>query len=190
MDSDNKNNELIVEDQNQSLAVSNDLKELANMVNSNQDITQAIGSDAVNNIKAWLLIYTRSQLSRVIKLTTTLSSLEDRVLTMANDKDVELSIDEICKLIGVIQGSLKSTIDLIKQVTSDESYLNVIVHNTNIVNNTLNEYNGMTINNASDVILKNKRSREKVRDAVGVILNQLDNIGTNKTVDGEIKDEK
>jgi hypothetical protein len=79
-----------------------------------------------------------------------------------------------------LQNSLNQSLNLIKQVTTDESYLNVIIQNTQVVNNTLNNYN------VRAPIIANQDSRDKVRTAVSTILAKFEEIAANE---GEVIEE-
>ena len=73
---------------------------------------------------------------------------------------------------------------MIKQVTSDESYINVIVNQTNTINNTLNNYN---VNHATPV-LTNQDSRDKVRNIANQILSSLNQFDNNSGIKEDIID--
>jgi hypothetical protein len=161
-----------------------DVKELSKLVSKDVDITKVLSENTVDNMKAWLIVYSRSQLTRVVRLTDALNKLEDNILTRASCEDVDL--DQLCKLVTIIQKSLNSSLDLIKQVTTDESYLKVIINSTSVVNNNLAQYNN--ISNASDTILKSKNSRDKVRSAITAILSKVDELETTTGVASDLNE--
>lgn len=154
--------------------VSADLGTIARLAKKDIDITAALTDKTVDNMKAFLIIYSRSQLNRVVKLTNSLNKMEDQLIEKAMAGQ-DIDMDALMSVIRVIQKSLDSALGLIKQVTTDESYLQVIVNNTKVVNNTLNQYNVSTA--ASIPVLANQDSREKVRSAIGAILNKVSELG-------------
>lgn len=154
--------------------VSADLSTIARLAKKDIDITAALTDKTVDNMKAFLIIYSRSQLNRVVKLTNSLNKMEDQLIEKAMAGQ-DIDMDALMSVIRVIQKSLDSALGLIKQVTTDESYLQVIVNNTKVVNNTLNQYNVSTA--ASIPVLANQDSREKVRSAIGAILNKVSELG-------------
>lgn len=154
--------------------VSADLGTIARLAKKDIDITAALTDKTVDNMKAFLIIYSRSQLNRVVKLTNSLNKMEDQLIEKAMAGQ-DIDMDALMSVIRVIQKSLDSALGLIKQVTTDESYLQVIVNNTKVVNNTLNQYNISTA--ASIPVLANQDSREKVRSAIGAILNKVSELG-------------
>lgn len=162
-----------VEDRHDKL-VSADLGTIARLAKKDIDITAALTDKTVDNMKAFLIIYSRSQLNRVVKLTNSLNKMEDQLIEKAMAGQ-DIDMDALMSVIRVIQKSLDSALGLIKQVTTDESYLQVIVNNTKVVNNTLNQYNVSTA--ASIPVLANQDSREKVRSAIGAILNKVSELG-------------
>ena len=162
----------VVSDKGKKL-VKADMRQLAKLCRDDVDITSALSTHTVDNMKAFLVAYSRSQLNRVVTLTNSLSKLEDDLISQTlkqEDVDPEL----IMSVIRTIQKSLDSALSLIKQVTSDESYLQVIINNTKIVQNNISQTN---INNRTSYpILDNQDSRDKVRTAVATILSKFEEL--------------
>ena len=162
----------VVSDKGKKL-VKADMRQLAKLCRDDVDITSALSTHTVDNTKAFLVAYSRSQLNRVVTLTNSLSKLEDDLISQTlkqEDVDPEL----IMSVIRTIQKSLDSALSLIKQVTSDESYLQVIINNTKIVQNNISQTN---INNRTSYpILDNQDSRDKVRTAVATILSKFEEL--------------
>lgn len=174
-------NELAPADKRKQDLVNMDLKGIAKLAKRDIDITQALSSNTADNMKAFLLVYSRSQLSRVVTLTNALSKLEDQLITQATtNPECYNNPEALMAIIRTLQNSLNQSINLIKQVTTDESYLNVIIQNTQVVNNTLNNYN------VRAPIIANQDSRDKVRTAVSTILAKFEEIAANE---GEVVEE-
>lgn len=166
----------IYETNNSELQVIEDdeLSKSVSLVNDNQDLSNLINDNTIDNMKAFLVIYSKNQLSRVIKLNNALNKIEDKLINsidLVNDRDIK----NILNITYAIQKSLDNTISLIKQVTSDDSYLQVIIDNSNIVNNNLNILNSTDYSN-SIAKIHNKDSRDKVRNALDEILSQINKI--------------
>lgn len=181
-------NELVKQgEQSPAVPTSQDLtkaniRQIARMVGKEKDISGALTANTVDNMKSFLIVYARSQLNRVVKLTDALGNLEDKLI-MSAMSSTDLDVDALMRIISTIQKSLSSSLDLVKQVTSDESYLNVIINNTEIVNNTINQVN---VGNQIPV-LKNQDSRDKVRGAVNKIMQQLELMEKDESLVVEVK---
>lgn len=174
-------NELAPADKRKQDLVNMDLKGIAKLAKRDIDITQALSANTADNMKAFLLVYSRSQLSRVVTLTNALSKLEDQLISQATTNPECCNNPEaLMAIIRTLQNSLNQSLSLIKQVTTDESYLNVIIQNTQVVNNTLNNYN------VRAPIIANQDSRDKVRTAVSTILAKFEEIAANE---GEVVEE-
>lgn len=176
-----KMNELAPADKRKQDLVNMDLKGIAKLAKRDIDITQALSANTADNMKAFLLVYSRSQLSRVVTLTNALSKLEDQLISQATtNPECYNNPEALMAIIRTLQNSLNQSLSLIKQVTTDESYLNVIIQNTQVVNNTLNNYN------VRAPIIANQDSRDKVRTAVSTILAKFEEIAANE---GEVVEE-
>lgn len=174
-------NELAPADKRKQDLVNMDLKGIAKLAKRDIDITQALSANTADNMKAFLLVYSRSQLSRVVTLTNALSKLEGQLISQATTNPKCYNNPEaLMAIIRTLQNSLNQSLSLIKQVTTDESYLNVIIQNTQVVNNTLNNYN------VRAPIIANQDSRDKVRTAVSTILAKFEEIAANE---GEVVEE-
>ena len=174
-------NELAPADKRKQDLVNMDLKGIAKLAKRDIDITQALSANTADNMKAFLLVYSRSQLSRVVALTNALSKLEDQLISQATtNPECYNNPEALMAIVRTLQNSLNQSLSLIKQVTTDESYLNVIIQNTQVVNNTLNNYN------VRAPIIANQDSRDKVRTAVSTILAKFEEIAANE---GEVVEE-
>lgn len=174
-------NELAPADKRKQDLVNMDLKGIAKLAKRDIDITQALSANTADNMKAFLLVYSRSQLSRVVTLTNALGKLEDQLIVQATtNPECYNNPEALMAIIRTLQNSLNQSLNLIKQVTTDESYLNVIIQNTQVVNNTLNNYN------VRAPIIANQDSRDKVRTAVSTILAKFEEIAANE---GEVVEE-
>lgn len=152
--------------------VKTDLDTIAEKCQNDISIADYLGSSTLDNMKSFLIVYARSQLTRIIKLTKALDEMETALLEEAM-KPENISPETLMATIKTIQNSLNSAINLVKQVTSDESFINVIIDNSKVINNNLNQVNNYAINNAR-IQLPSQKSRAKVRDTVSLILAKLE----------------
>ena len=156
------------------------LEEVAEMAKNEISIANAVTSQTLDNLKIFQIVYSRSQLERVVKLTNRLQELEDRLL----DRSEEVTdLYDLMNIIKLIQGSLDRSLDAIKQITRNEEFLQVVIKNANIVNNQLNSYTG--INSTRDLSkIHNQDSRDKIRNAISSMIDLLNQDNT-ETIDME-----
>lgn len=159
------------------------LEEVAEMAKNEVSIANAVTSQTLDNLKIFQIVYSRSQLERVVKLTNRLQELEDRLL----DRSEEVTdLYDLMNIIKLIQGSLDRSLDAIKQITRNEEFLQVVIQNANIVNNQLNSYTG--INSTRDLAkIHNQDSRDKIRNAISSMIDLLNQDNT-ETIDMEDTD--
>lgn len=167
-----------------------DMRQLAKLCRNDIDITPALSANTVDNMKAFLVAYSRSQLNRVVTLTNSLNKLEDDLINQTLEAGVDPKL--LISVIRTIHGSLDSALGLIKQVTSDESYLQVIINNTKIIQNNINQ---TSINNRiheANPILASQDSRDKVRGALNTIFAKLNELpveeggGSSNDIEAEV----
>lgn len=175
-------NELAPTEKRRQDLLNADLKTVAKLAKKDIDITPALTANTADNMKAFLLVYTRSQLTRVVTLTNALSKLEDKLINDAMVNPEYWNPEALMATIRTLQSSLNQSINLIKQVTTDESYLNVIIQNTQVINNNLNHYN------VAAPILANQDSRDKVRTAVSAILSKFEELSDAEGVETREED--
>lgn len=120
-----------------------------------------------NNSKIFLIYFAKSQLQRVVKLSGYLEQLEDQL--MANSEDVT-DPDVIMRMIGTIQNSMMTAINLIDRVSTDDSYVKLVFNDNRQIINNLNQ----TTINASQEINLSKESRSRLRDLANSLLSQVD----------------
>ena len=156
------------------------LEEVAEMAKNEISIANAVTSQTLDNLKIFQIVYSRSQLERVVKLTNRLQELEDRLL----DRSEEVTdLYNLMNIIKLIQGSLDRSLEAIKQITRNEEFLQVVIQNANIVNNQLNSYTG--INSTRDLAkIHNQDSRDKIRNAISSMIDLLNQDNT-ETIDME-----
>lgn len=159
------------------------LEEVAEMAKNEVSIANAVTSQTLDNLKIFQIVYSRSQLERVVKLTNRLQELEDRLLDRS---DEVTDLYDLMNIIKLIQGSLDRSLEAIKQITRNEEYLQVVIQNANIVNNQLNSYTG--INSTRDLAkIHNQDSRDKIRNAISSMIDLLNQDNT-ETIDMEDTD--
>lgn len=156
------------------------LEEVAEMAKNEVSIANAVTSQTLDNLKIFQIVYSRSQLERVVKLTNRLQELEDRLLDRS---DEVTDLYNLMNIIKLIQGSLDRSLEAIKQITRNEEYLQVVIQNANIVNKQLNSYTG--INSTRDLAkIHNQDSRDKIRNAISSMIDLLNQDNT-ETIDME-----
>lgn len=159
------------------------LEEVAEMAKNEVSIANAVTSQTLDNLKIFQIVYSRSQLERVVKLTNRLQELEDRLLDRS---DEVTDLYDLMNVIKLIQGLLDRSLEAIKQITRNEEYLQVVIQNANIVNNQLNNYTG--INSTRDLAkIHNQDSRDKIRNAISSMIDLLNQDNT-ETIDMEDTD--
>ena len=159
------------------------LAEVAEKAQNDLSIANAVTSQTLDNLKIFQIVYSRSQLERVVKLTSRLQELEDRLLDRAEEVT---DLYDLMNVIKLIQGSLDRALEAIKQITRNEEYLQVVIQNANIVNNQLNSYTG--INSTRDLAkIHNQDSRDKIRNAISSMIDLLNQDNT-ETIDMEDTD--
>lgn len=143
------------------------MTELADLLAQGEDITQYIPSNSVDNMRAFMISYIRSRVHRVIKTTQYLEDLEDRLYEQVMKHNMPPSI--IMNAIGTINSNLQATIAMMKNLTSDENYMNLIISQTNnIVQNN-------NIHRESKTVL-DKESRSRVLELANSMLGSIDNL--------------
>lgn len=122
----------------------------------NQDLS--IVKSTQQDMKAYLSLYARSQLTRIEKLTNYLDKLEDKMM-----QDID-SYDPCQFLTAMrsLQSSLANAIDLVKLVGTDERYLNIIYNENNAY------INNLQMGNKIDIGLS-RESRDKLRSIISQI---------------------
>ena len=156
------------------------LAEVAEKAQNDLSIANAVTSQTLDNLKIFQIVYSRSQLERVVKLTSRLQELEDRLLDRAEEVT---DLYDLMNVIKLIQGSLDRALEAIKQITRNEEYLQVVIQNANIVNTQLNNYT--SINSTRDLAkVHNQDSREKIRSAISSMIDLLSQDDT-ETIDME-----
>lgn len=188
---DEKEKEVVVETTVPEVTPQTDLSILASRVQNDVSIAQSVTPDTLDNMKLFLIVYSRSQVERIIKLTNRLQELEDRLLAKS---DEVVDIYDLMNIIKLIQGSLDRSIDAIKQITKNEEYMQVVINNANIINNQMNTYSG--INSTRDLSMRyNQDSRERVRSAMSKIIEVINQeeseelAKANNIVDAEVVNE-
>lgn len=168
----------------------NSLDVLATSIQNDKDLSSIpTNSNSVDNMKLFLLVYAKSNLERIVKLTEKLNQMEDQLVDRTiNDPYIDLN--QLMSVINLIHGSVDRSVQLIKQVTSDESYLNVVINNAQIINNAVEINNESTNLKNNFSILKDKNSRHKVITATTTILAELsrlnDSISDSSTTEKSI----
>jgi len=135
---------------------------------------------AKNQMKIFFIASAKKELKRVIKLTETLDKLEDiyqqRALNYIeeNDND-EVTLMVIPNIIQTISSCLLRSNTIIRKVIEDEKLFNLLIVNDLTVNNT---------NNVA-LSLEKPESRNKVRELINSVINNIDNINISNIIETE-----
>lgn len=149
----------LIEQQENSVELKNSAemaKYLAEGNSLNQDLS--IVKSTQQDMKAYLSLYARSQLTRIEKLTNYLDKLEDKMMENIDSYDPYQFLTAMKNL----QSSLASAIDLVKLVGTDERYLNIIYNENNAY------INNLQMGNKIDIGLS-RESRDKLRSIISQI---------------------
>lgn len=120
-----------------------------------------------NNSKIFLIYYAKNQLGRVLKLTSYLEQLEDKLMKSSEEvTDPRMLIN----IINTIQNSMNSALSLIDKISTNENYVNLIYNDNRKVINQLG-----VINSVQDIPLS-RESRKKVRNLAESLLTQLSTV--------------
>lgn len=122
----------------------------------NQDLS--VVKSTQQDMKAYLSLYARSQLTRIEKLTNYLDKLEDKMMQDIDSYDPYQFLNAMKNL----QSSLANAIDLVKLVGTDERYLNIIYNENNAY------INNLQMGNKIDIGLS-RESRDKLRSIISQI---------------------
>lgn len=154
----NENNELIESSENSvELKNSADMAKYLSEGNSlDQDLS--VVKSTQQDMKAYLSLYARSQLTRIEKLTNYLDKLEDKMMQDIDSYDPYQFLTAMKNL----QSSLANAIELVKLVGTDERYLNIIYNENNAY------INNLQMGNKIDIGLS-RESRDKLRSIISQI---------------------
>lgn len=122
----------------------------------NAELPQVKSSQS--DMKSYLSLYARSQLTRVEKLTSYLDKLEDKLMCNIDGYNP----DQFLRAMQTLQSSLNSAIELIKLIGTDDQYLNIFYTENNAFINSLQ------LNNKIDIGL-NRESRDRLRQIISKI---------------------
>lgn len=136
----------------------NNSKDLAKYLAQGKSIMQDIPSvsSTQSDVKSYLSLYARSQLTRIEKLTHYLDSMEDKLMSDIDSYEPQQFISAM----RLLQESLAQALDLLKMVGTDEKYLNILYHETN---------NFISQGNQVNVHLP-RESRDKLRDLISKVI--------------------
>ena len=165
---DNKFNEekaIIVPDENVSIEESQEQEmknsaDMAKYLSEGNSLTQEsnVIKSTQQDMKAYLSLYARSQLTRIEKLTNYLDKLEDKMMENIDFYDPYQFLNAMKNL----QSSLANAIELVKLVGTDEKYLNIIYNENNAY------INNLQMGNKIDIGLS-RESRDKLRSIISQI---------------------
>jgi len=136
---------------------------------------------AKNQMKIFFIASAKRELQRVIKLTETLDKLEEiyqqRALTFIeeNDND-EVTLMVIPNIIQTISNCLLRSNNIIRKVIDDEKLFNLLIVNDLTINNTTNN---------AVISLEKPESRNKIRELINTVINNIDNINIDEITNEE-----
>lgn len=133
-------------------------KQLAEYLSNGESIQSEIKAvqSTQSDMKSYLSLYARSQLMRIEKLTDYLNQMEDKMMNDISTYDP----DQFMQAMRLLQDSLSSALDLLKTVSTDDKYLNILYQETN---NFISQ--GHQVN-----IGLPRESRDKLRSLIETVL--------------------
>ena len=142
------------------------IENIVNDLSQGKDIHNLVDCNSVDNMKAFLLIYARSQVNRVMKLTSSLELMEDRLLDEYLTNSQKYDANTIMRIINTIQNSLTSAINLIKLVTGDDTFMQIIYNDNKTINTEINSV-------SSTIDISSPESRDKLRTVTSILLKKI-----------------
>lgn len=140
------------------------MMEMASKASTNEginadEVSMLLSPNNVDNMKAFLVVLARNELTRVVRLIDSMNKLDDRLMQIVTDDSKDMDAGQIAYIMRTLQASLDKAMTLINKVTED-SQLNQYVINATI-NNT---QNNVELNDSKvALLLKDESSRDKIR---------------------------
>lgn len=140
------------------------MMEIASRASTNEGINSSevamlLSPNNVDNMKAFLVVLARNELTRVVRLIDSMNKLEDRLMSIVEDDSQNMDPGQIAYIMRTLQSSLDKAMGLINKVTEDNQ-LNQFILNTTI-NNTTN--NVEVTDSKVAILLQDEASRDKIR---------------------------
>lgn len=138
--------------------------DIASRASTNEGISPSeasmlLSTNNVDNMKAFLVVLARNELTRVVRLIDSMNKLEDRLMQIVDDDSKDMDAGQIAYIMRTLQSSLDKAMGLINKVTEDNQ-LNQFIINTTI-NNT--ENNVEVKDSKVALLLQDEASRDKIR---------------------------
>jgi len=179
------------DDKSTNLADTDNQKEISNMdmmikISKNeqnlQDIKLLTSAKVTDQLKVFLISQARNELTRVIKLTNFLDTIENNYMSKINQAmmDDALTLKQYGDILENITTLLNRSNEIITKVLKDES-LTAILNTTIYANNTTTDTQTSIVSQ-----LKDPQSRERVRNVINNILYHTQNYNPNDFVEEEV----
>ena len=176
------------DDKSTNLADTDNQKEISNMdmmikISKNeqnlQDIKLLTSTKVTDQLKVFLISQARNELTRVIKLTNFLDTIENNYMSKINQAmmDDALTLKQYGDILENITTLLNRSNEIITKVLKDES-LTAILNTTIYANNTTTDTQTSIVSQ-----LKDPQSRERVRNVINNILYHTQNYNPNDFVE-------
>ena len=176
------------DDKSTDLADTDNQKEISNMdmmikISKNeqnlQDIKLLTSAKVTDQLKVFLISQARNELTRVIKLTNFLDTIENNYMSKINQAmmDDALTLKQYGDILENITTLLNRSNEIITKVLKDES-LTAILNTTIYANNTTTDTQTSIVSQ-----LKDPQSRERVRNVINNILYHTQNYNPNDFVE-------
>ncbi|AMM45084.1 hypothetical protein SP15_276 [Bacillus phage SP-15] len=126
---------------------------------SPSEISMLLSPNNVDNMKAFLVVLARNELTRVVRLIDSMNKLEERLMQIVADDSKDMDAGQIAYIMRTLQSSLDKAMGLINKVTEDNQLnqfiINATIHNTQ---------NNVEVNDSKvALLLKDESSRDKIR---------------------------
>lgn len=130
-----------------------------------EDIKSLTSSKVNDQLKVFLIAQARNELSRVVKLTQFLDTIESKFMNAVQDAayNDELDIKQYSDIINSIVTLLQRSNDIVTKILRDDSL-------TTILNTTVYTNDSTTTTTSVVANLKDPQSRERVRSVIQNIL--------------------
>lgn len=144
-----------------------------------QDIKLLTSAKVTDQLKVFLISQARNELTRVIKLTNFLDTIENNYMSKINQAmmDDALTLKQYGEILENITTLLNRSNEIITKVLKDES-LTAILNTTIYANNTTTDTQTSIVSQ-----LKDPQSRERVRNVINNILYHTQNYNPNDFVE-------
>ncbi|WJZ23448.1 hypothetical protein LIS04_20 [Listeria phage LIS04] len=150
------------------------MMEMASKASTNEginpsEVAMLLSPNNVDNMKGFLVVLARNELTRVVRLIDSMNKLDDRLMQIVNDDSKDMDPGQIAYIMRTLQASLDKAMALINKVTEDGQLNQYVINAT--INNT---QNNVELNDSKvALLLQDESSRDKIRTLASGLLQGL-----------------